>query len=113
MRSIHLRVIALMILLSGLVTGNFIFAQSNLSSGTIQGTVTDPSGAVVPGAKVTITNNGTGQTQTLNTNGSGLYSAGSLQPGSYTVEVTKQGFSTQKVGMTVQVGVTTAGNVKL
>ena len=113
MRSIHLQIIALMILLSALCTSSFLIAQSNLSNGTIQGTVTDPSGAVVPGAKVTITNNGTGQTQTLSTNGSGLYSAGSLQPGSYTVEVTKQGFSIQKVTLPVQVGVSTAGNVQL
>ena len=61
------------------------FAQSTISTGSIQGTVTDPSGAVLSGAKVTITNQGTGKSETLTTNSSGAYNSGPLSPGVYKV----------------------------
>jgi hypothetical protein len=62
------------------------------STATIVGTVTDPSGAVVAGGQVKITNIGTGQTRTLTTNFSGTYQAPELQVGTYSVEVTAPGF---------------------
>ncbi|HEX6802471.1 MAG TPA: TonB-dependent receptor [Terriglobales bacterium] len=63
---------------------------------SIQGTVTDPSGAVVPGATVTLTNQETGQALTATTNGSGVYNFNALPPSTYTVKVEKTGFK-QKV----------------
>lgn len=65
-------------------------AQSGTS--TISGTVTDATGSAVPASKVTITNEETGATQSLLTNESGLFRAGSLVPGAYRVEVEATGF---------------------
>ena len=67
------------------------FAQ-NSSSGEIRGTVTDPSGAVVPGANVTVTNIDTGVTRQFVTNRSGIYDTVSTQPGNYQVSFVKDGF---------------------
>ena len=68
------------------------FGQS-LVSGDLIGTVTDPSGAVVSNATVTLKSNGTGETRTTTTNSSGLYRFSLLSPGSYTVSVSAQGFT--------------------
>jgi len=69
-------------------------AQTQITAGTIQGTVTDPSGAVVPGANIEINNLGTNQTRTLTTDADGRFVALQLPPGRYTVTVSKQGFAT-------------------
>ena len=62
--------------------------------GTILGTVTDPSGAVVAGAKVTVKNTGTGLERTTDTSGDGSYSIPELPIGTYNVTVTQSGFQT-------------------
>jgi len=67
-----------------------VWAQS--SQGTITGRVSDQSGAVVAGAKVTILNTGTGVIRDLKTNQAGEYVASSLDPGTYTVSVDSGGF---------------------
>lgn len=67
------------------------WAQSD--RGTIQGIVTDQSGAVVPNAKVEITHLATGTVTTLSTNGQGLYTAPNLPVGDYLVLITKDGFA--------------------
>src|ERR1700687_5222110 len=54
--------------LTFLLFSALLLAQTTVGSGSIQGTVTDPSSAVVSGAKVVITNQGTSQTQTLTSN---------------------------------------------
>ncbi len=64
-----------------LLSSAFLLAQTTVGSGSISGNVTDPTGAVVSGAKVVVTNTGTAQTQTLTTNASGDYSSGPLDPG--------------------------------
>jgi hypothetical protein len=61
---------------------------------TINGTVTDPAGAIVGGAAVTVLNTDTGTKRELVTNGSGVYSAPYLQVGRYSVTVTHSGFKT-------------------
>ena len=72
--------------------------------GTILGTVTDPSGAVVAGAKVTVKNTGTGLERTSETSADGSYSLPELPIGTYTVTVTQQGFQTfVATGVTVDV----------
>jgi hypothetical protein len=72
--------------------------------GTILGTVTDPSGAVLPGAKVTVKNVGTGQERTTDTSADGSYALPELQIGTYTVTVTLAGFQTSvTTGVTVDV----------
>src|SRR5580700_6154507 len=62
--------------------------------GTILGTVTDPSGAVVSGAKVSAKNTGTGHERATETSGDGSYSIPELPIGTYNVTVTQSGFQT-------------------
>jgi hypothetical protein len=88
-------------------------AQTTVSTGSIVGTVSDPSGAVVSGAKITITNLATGQLINLTTNSSGSFNSGALIPGSYKTQVSAIGFSTVEVSLTVLVGNTSTANVKL
>lgn len=79
------------ILLSLLLAPASIWAQGN--TGTILGTVSDPSGAVVPRANVTIENVETGVVNEIDTNEVGAYVVRFLQPGSYRVTVEAEGFS--------------------
>ena len=91
------------------VTG--IWAQSN---GTIQGTVTDSSGAAVPNVNVSIKNQATNETRAIKTDNSGLYNAPSLPPGSYRVEVQATGFQTEAAtNLTLSVSSTIQQNFKL
>src|ERR1700738_3454480 len=62
--------------------------------GTILGTVTDPSGAVIAEAKVTVKNAGTGLERTTQTSADGSYSLPELPIGTYTVTVVQPGFQT-------------------
>lgn len=71
------------------------WAQSTL--GTILGTVTDSSGAVVANAKVVITDVDEGTFRTVTTDANGLYEAVDSKPGHYSVEVSSSGFQTAKV----------------
>ncbi|HET9839055.1 MAG TPA: TonB-dependent receptor [Candidatus Angelobacter sp.] len=88
-------------------------AQSTVATGSIQGTVTDPNGAVVPGATITITNKATGQVSKVTSSGSGTYASGALVPGEYEVRVEAKGFQTQVLTAPVQVGNITPGNAKM
>jgi len=67
-----------------------LFAQ--VSTSTITGMVTDPSGAAVPGAKVTAKNEATGVTYQMNSTSGGNYAFSSVIPGQYTITVSKAGF---------------------
>lgn len=85
-----------------------ILAAVSLSAqtfrGTILGTVTDPSGAVVAGAQVTVKNTGTGLQRSTTTSGDGSYSLPELPIGTYDVTVTQAGFETSVTkGVTVDV----------
>ncbi len=90
-----------------------VLAQTTISTGSILGTISDPTGAVVPSARVTITSKATGQSRSLVTTGSGTYESGPLQPGEYTVRIESKGFQTFELPVTVQVGVTSSGDVRL
>ena len=74
----------------GLVSAGIGWSQD--TRGTITGRVTDPSGAVVPGATVIVTNTAMGTKATLKTNQDGYYQAPLLNPGMYQVEASLQGF---------------------
>ena len=79
-------------------------AQTQITTGTIQGTVTDINGAVVPGASVEIKNLDTNFSKTFTTDEGGRFVALALSPGSYSVTVSKQGFATavaEKLELTV------------
>jgi len=87
------------------------FSQST-NSGDIRGTVTDSSGAVVPGVTVTVLNLDTGATKDLVTNSDGLYDTASILPGNYRVTFTKEGFGKLVRGpITLQVGNVTVNAV--
>jgi hypothetical protein len=81
-----------------------LMAQSAGTSG-LAGTVTDPSGAAIPGVTVTITNNDTGQSRTATTGADGQYRFTLLPPGSYKVRFSAMGFKTAEVS-TVTLNVT-------
>jgi hypothetical protein len=80
----------------------------------IRGTVTDPSGAVVPDAKVTATNDDTSVSSQTTTTSAGVYTFTDLIPGTYTVRVEKSGFATRLLrGVHVDVSRTTAADADL
>jgi hypothetical protein len=89
------------------------FAQTTISTGSIQGTVTDQSGAVVSGATVIITGKATGRVVTVTSSSSGTYTSGALTPGDYTIRVEAQGFKTVEQTAIAEVGVTTSGNIRM
>lgn len=69
-----------------------LFAQ--LDTGGVTGTIMDPGGAVVPGAKVTLTNTGTNLSQTMQSTSTGTYSFTGVRPGTYTLQADAPGFET-------------------
>src|SRR5262252_342000 len=69
------------------------FGQS--SNARVSGTVTDPTGAVLPGVEVKATNNATGVVDTALSNDAGAYNFASLLPGTYTISATLPSFQTQ------------------
>lgn len=71
-----------------------LWAQVN-ATGTISGQVTDPGGAAVPNAKVKVTEQNTGASESITTGADGYYTVSFLKPGVYTAEVTAAGFSTE------------------
>lgn len=89
------------------------YAQST-SAGTITGTVTDPSGAVVPGAVITVTDPATKTRRTTTTNAQGLFVLPNVAPGTYDVTTTKAGFQMDEIpALTVAVGAQTTANFKM
>ncbi len=102
--------VLVLVLLFALAFG--AFAQTSVSNGSIEGNVTDASGAVVAGAKVTITGP-TGQTVHATTNNSGAYTSGPLIPGIYTVRVEAKSFKTSQLTIDVLVNTTANGMIKL
>jgi hypothetical protein len=102
-------VVAQLFLLNGCVA----FAQ-NASTGALAGLVTDPSGAVITGATISVTNSATGESRTVKSGSAGNYSAALLQPGTYVVSVSKEGFRDAKYShVVVNVTETEALNVAL
>jgi Mg-chelatase subunit ChlD len=78
------------------------------------GTVVDASGAVVPNATVTLKDENTGATRTVQTDSSGNYSVGGLPPGKYSIGVAAPGFKTTQItDVTIQPGQVTATGVEL
>ena len=99
-----------------LAVASFFTGQANaqVSGATLSGTVNDPSGAVIAGARVAIANKDTGVSRTVTTDSAGLYSAPNLLPGPYEVTITATGFSTTKESnITLTVGAQQTLNVAL
>ena len=90
--------LALTLLFTAIVLVNTpsTFAQ-NTTAGALTGTVTDPSGAAISGAAVSVTNQGTHSVRTATTTGKGYYDVENLPDGDYTVSVSMNGFATASV----------------
>ena len=98
------------------VTLASVFAMSawGQSTATVSGTITDPTGAVVPNAHVTVHSLATGIDRDATTDGAGLYAVPSLQPGDYQIRTTAAGFSTYRVDkVTLDVDQSVVVNMKL
>ncbi|MBI3669066.1 MAG: TonB-dependent receptor [Acidobacteria bacterium] len=111
------RLILILFLVSailGLCSGAPAWAQSEATSGTLRGTVSDASGGLVPGAKVTVKNLETGYTRETQTGDDGYFNIPLLPVGLYELRVEKQGFSTLvQSNLQVSIGVVTAVNLEL
>src|SRR5256885_15921914 len=81
-----------LLLCLGVLFSSCLFVQGQSTYGSITGSVTDPSGAAITDAQVTLTNVGTAEKRVQPTNADGLYSFVNLIPGNYKLEVEKQGF---------------------
>lgn len=86
-------IVGMLFLLMGVCQAQF--------TSNVQGIVQDPSGAVVPKATVTITNNGTGAARTANSDENGNFRFLSLAPGAYTVKVEASGYSVSHTSVTL------------
>jgi len=106
-----IRLLALLTVAS-LILGGPSIAQ-NIVTGGISGTVTDPTGAVVPNAKITLRSRSTGETQVTNTGSSGLYNFPLLKPGPYSVSTSQSGFRSVTESVDVQLGQIISVNIKL
>ncbi len=107
-----MRAIALLLFLC-CIGVTFGFAQAT-NTGTIVGSVTDQSGAVIPDATVTLTDVSTNNSRTTVTGHTGQYVFVNVPPGSYNISATKTGFELNKIAnQTVQVGTQTTANFKL
>src|SRR5487761_579089 len=85
-----------------------------VAGATLSGTVTDPSGAVIPNTKISIKNTSTGVTRDVTADRAGFYDAPNLLPGPYSVTVSASGFSTQvQSGVALTVGANQVLNVTM
>jgi hypothetical protein len=94
------------------IAGTPAFAQGGRTAASIVGTVTDSSGAVIPGASVVVKSNATATEFTATTNDQGSFTIPAVDPGSYTVTVTLMGFKTW-VGNDVRVNAGTPASVRV
>ena len=95
------RMVKIFVMILSLAAG----LSSQTSQGTISGTVADKTGAVVPGATVTIVDASRGFSRAIKTNGAGQYSVPNLEPGTYSVTTQAPNFQKlEKNGVTLDVG---------
>jgi hypothetical protein len=94
--SMHKRLCAFVVQIVVIAFTLEILGEAQTTSGLITGTITDQSGAVLPGAHLVLTNQATGAQRNSVTDSNGHYIIPELQPGAYTVSVTKEGFATER-----------------
>lgn len=98
--------------LSTLILPGYLKAQS-IISGDIAGTVTDASGAAIPGAKVTASSKSTGAAYTVTSNATGAFRISLIKPGPYTLTIAATGFKRTVVATNVSAGTIATTNVTL
>ena len=112
MNQLNSTVRSVIFLLLALLVATPAFAQGGGTAASLTGSVVDPEGGVIPGATVEVKNNATGVTERLTTNASGAFSVPALNPGTYTVTVSLQGFKTHVLN-DVRIVAATAAEVKV
>lgn len=95
------------------ILGIYSLGQTTVSQGSIQGTITDQTNAVIADASITITSRTTGQVVRVRSSSTGTYNSGGLGVGDYVVRVQAKGFKTAELTIPVQIAVTSSGNIKL
>src|SRR5580698_1982933 len=105
--------VAVICSLVALASSGLLTAQNVVLTGGLGGRVTDPSGAVLPGASVVVRNLATGGNQSADANHAGLYQFPALMPGTYSVTASRKGFRDVQALVQVRVGNTTSQDVKL
>lgn len=95
------------------LAGALNVVQAQVTTGQISGTITDPNGAVVPGATVKAVNTETNLSRETTTNGNGVYSFQLLPPGNYRISASASGFSETGVQAVVNITQTTSVNIAL
>jgi Carboxypeptidase regulatory-like domain len=102
------------VMLSLLAGVGVSFGQAiSVNGGAIQGSITDPTGASIPGATVVIASSETGYTKALQTDSAGFYSVGPLNPGPYTVRISSPGFEALAVNTVIRIGTVSSGTFRL
>ena len=105
--------LTIVLLMIAAMSGNFAFSQA-INTGTVIGTITDTSGAVIPGAKITLTDTSTNASRATVSNATGQYVFQAVPPGTYDLIVVQKGFQKARVqGQTVAVGTQTTANVSM
>ena len=95
-----------------IVTG--VLLAQEIGGGTLNGTVTDPTGGAIPTAKVTATQTTTGTTRSTQTSSAGLYTFSALPAGTYDLSIEANGFKTSKLGgVSLAVGSVATLDIKL
>jgi Carboxypeptidase regulatory-like domain/TonB dependent receptor len=113
-RSVRSNVLRSLFGLALLVFLGLLPLQAQVDTGSITGTVSDSSGAVLSGAKVTLTNEGTGATLSVTTGSDGSYTFSPVRIGSYKIDASAQGFKTvTQTHVVVNVSANVLANLKL
>jgi len=100
--------------LLAVTTGVMSYGQAiSVNGGSIAGTITDASNAVLPNAAIVVKGTDTGFTKAIHSDSAGFFSVGPLNPGNYSVTVTEAGFQTLSTKTVVRTGTVTSGNFKL
>jgi hypothetical protein len=88
--------------------------HAQVAGGTLSGTVSDKSGAVIAGVQISIKNVATGLVRNISTDTAGFYTAPNLLPGNYEITASARGFATQvQTGITLEVGAQQVLNITM
>jgi outer membrane receptor protein involved in Fe transport len=105
--------LTMLIVLMVIMSAGIQFGYSQAETGQITGTVTDPTGAIIPNAKITAKSTATGSERQTTSSSAGTYAITNLQPGRYSVSSEAQGFSTVQHMANVTVGSAVGLDIKM
>ncbi len=101
------------LIVAALLSLSTLAVAQSLLSGDISGTISDPTGAVVPASTVTLKSLDTGSTQSVKTDANGVYRFSLLKPGRYSVTANQTGFQAAEIQVEASVGQVTTANLQL